>query len=171
MSRAAEIRSGRHWALMGQGPCSSPHKSECFKAHQFKPLTPPHTMCSTECPRHPGAAVRWQDPGFWPSRLERGAAMPKRLARAARRMTRSVKGQAAALRRGPLAEACTRARVLVHGHVTRSSGDRRRGSMLPARRGATFRANTCKQTCSGRSPACTHQSSPQRRHSRAWIAQ
>jgi hypothetical protein len=110
-------------------------------------------------------------PWFWLSRLERGAARRPGGWSAARRTARPAKSKAATLRWGALAGACTRARVLVHGRTACSSSDWRRGSTLPAWRGAAFRANTCKQTGSSRSPARTHQSShAATASSGAWIA-
>jgi hypothetical protein len=154
-SRAAAMIKGRHWALMGQGPCGGPLRLDFPEV----PFTPAHQVFDKSAHgvpvwRRAGKALVLALPAG-----ARRSATSRGLAHAARRTTRPAKGQAAALRWGALAEACTRVCVLVHGRAVRSSSDRRRGSTLPVRRGVAFRANTCKHTGSGRSPARTHQSS------------
>jgi hypothetical protein len=36
-SRAAEMKKGRHWALMGQGPCGRPLRLDFTEKSKFDP--------------------------------------------------------------------------------------------------------------------------------------
>jgi hypothetical protein len=149
------MRKGRQWALMGQGPCGGPLRLDFLRStdsNPFRPRTPSVQQNAHGVPgrRRAGKALVLTLPVG-----ARRRATSRGLARAARRTARPAKGQAAALRWGALAGACTRARVLVHGSVTRSSGDQRHSSTRPTQLGVASRAITCKKPNSGRSPAHT----------------
>jgi hypothetical protein len=152
---------------MGQGPWGSRLRFVSHREVQIRPLNSSGSTDSnpSSCRRTP--SVRQNAQGIprrrragkvldlaLPARVRHGA-MPRGLARTARRTARPAKGQAAALRWGALARARTCARVLVHGRAAHPPGNRRRGTVLPVWRGVAPRVTTCKHTRTGRSPAHT----------------
>jgi hypothetical protein len=152
---------------MGQGPCGSPLRFVSHREVQIRSLNSSGSTDSNPSSRRRTPSVRQNTQGILrrrragkvldlalPTRAQRGA-MPRGLARMARRTARSAKGQVAALHWGALAGARTRARVLVHGRAAHPPGNRRRDTVLPVRRGVAPRVTTCKHTRTGRSPAHT----------------